>query len=212
MFYKELWDRAGLGHDPGKVIFHPGFTFRKGHVRPWAIRRICRPVTGARSGPPISWRWSRRATAFAARFVSRSQMFGRRRPVPRWRTVLADGLDNLTMLAVFAIVIDRDDRVRRRDQQQDVEEPAERHARHDQHEVEDRRENLAVEQQRQRRYEDGEDVDHHTTPKIAPRLVHVRSARNHIGTVCQVARSTRAELTPLRHVLSPSRRMRRLTG
>ena len=69
----------------------------------------------------------------------------------RRRAVLATGVDDLAMRAVLARRVDRDDGVRRRHQPQHREGQAEQQARHDQHEVEYRRENLAVEQQRQRR-------------------------------------------------------------
>src|SRR5437868_11517043 len=98
--------------------------------------------------------------------------------------MLANGLDDLTMLAIFAVVIDRDDGVRRRHQQQYVEDQAEEQAWHDQHEVEYRREKLAVEQQRQRRNEDGENVDHRSQPqRIAERIAKPRSAQKQIATL-----------------------------
>ena len=52
----------------------------------------------------------------------------------------------------------------RNDQQQMEHEP-EDHAGHDQHEIEDRREGLPIDQQRDGRKEDGKDVDHREVPR-----------------------------------------------
>src|SRR5260221_206937 len=126
---------------------------------------------------------------FYAQYASIEPWLKTKTPMPEkeWK----HSHDDLTMLTVVAVVIDRDDGVRRRHQQQHVEDQAEEQAWHDQHEVEYRREKLAVEQQRQRRNEDGEDVDHRSQPqgprRIAPGAIDAETYRN-ASPVCQKPR------------------------
>ena len=71
-----------------------------------------------------------------------------------------DGVDDLAMAPVLALHVDRDDGVRRGDEPQEREDEAQQDAGHDHQDVEDRRERLAVQQQRQGWQKYRQDVDH----------------------------------------------------
>jgi len=62
--------------------------------------------------------------------------------ITRRRAVLADRLHHLPMPALFPFHMDRDHRMRRGHQQQDVKNQPENHAKHDQEQVENRRKRL----------------------------------------------------------------------
>src|SRR5882762_323455 len=85
-------------------------------------------------------------------------------PPPRRRAVALDRVDELAVLAVLAFHVDRDDAVDRGHEEEDRKEPAEDQAEHDQHNVEDRRKRLPVEQQPERRQQSSENVDHLLPP------------------------------------------------
>src|SRR4051812_10836153 len=84
------------------------------------------------------------------------------RPVAGQGPVLADRRDHLAVPAVLPLHVDRDQRMRRGHQQQDMENQAENQAKHDQDQVEDRRKRLPVQQQPERRQHGGKNVDHPT--------------------------------------------------
>ena len=65
--------------------------------------------------------------------------------------MLADRLDHFPMPALFPFHMNRDHRVRRWHQQQDVKNQPENRAKHDQDQIEDRRERLPVQEQPERR-------------------------------------------------------------
>ena len=83
------------------------------------------------------------------------------------RAVLADRVDDLAVLAVLALRGHRKHRVQRGDEEQHRECQPEDEARHDQDEIEDRRERLPVQQQSERRQEDRKQIDHRR-PRIVP--------------------------------------------
>src|SRR5260370_891734 len=78
--------------------------------------------------------------------------------------VPADRLHHLPVPAVFSLHVDRDHRVRRGHQQQDVENQPEKRAKHHQDQVEDRRKGLPVQEQPERRQQSGQQVDHRKPP------------------------------------------------
>src|SRR6202163_1706084 len=80
--------------------------------------------------------------------------------ITRWRPVPADRLHHFPVPPLFPFHMDRDHRMGRGHQQQDVKNQPENRAKHDQDQVEDRRKRLPVQEQPQRRQQDSEDVDH----------------------------------------------------
>src|ERR1700736_4694298 len=80
--------------------------------------------------------------------------------ITRWRPVPADRLHHFPVPPLFPFHMDRDHRMGRGHQQQDVKNQPENPAKHDQDQVEDRRKRLPVQEQPQRRQQDSEDVDH----------------------------------------------------
>jgi len=62
--------------------------------------------------------------------------------------------------ALFPLHVDRDYRMRRRHQPQDVKNQPENRAKHDQDQIENRRKGLPVQKQPERRQQGSEDVDH----------------------------------------------------
>ncbi len=128
-------------------------------------RNIIRTTTARSCSIPTATTSRRSATrrvsaSLTAHVPALTQAGGRQ---PGRRAVTLDAVHDLAMLAVLALHVDRDDGVRRRHQEQHRKHQAEQDARHDQHEVEHRRERLPVEQQRQRRHEKRQDVDHRQT-------------------------------------------------
>ena len=71
-------------------------------------------------------------------------------PISRRRAVLADRLNHLAVPAVLPSHVNRNQRMRRRHQQQDMKNQPENQAKHDQDQVEDRRKRLPVEEQPER--------------------------------------------------------------
>jgi len=61
--------------------------------------------------------------------------------------VLADRFHHLPVPAIFPFHMNRDQRMRRRHQQQDVENQPENRAKHDQDQIENRRKRLPVQEQ-----------------------------------------------------------------
>src|SRR6476619_2781815 len=80
--------------------------------------------------------------------------------ISRRRAVLADRLHHLAVPAVLPLHVNRDQRMRRGHQQQDVENQPENQAKYDQDQVEDRRKRLPVQEQSERRQQGGKNVDH----------------------------------------------------
>ena len=76
-------------------------------------------------------------------------------PIARRWPVLPDRRHHLPVPALLALHVHRDHRVRRRHQQQDVENQPENRAKHDQEQIEDRRKRLSVQEQPERRQQGG---------------------------------------------------------
>ena len=111
----------------------------------------------------LGWRWSiawrpresKRLAAMHRLFRGlRSARVARRRPM------LADRLDHLPVPAILSLHMDRDQRMRRRDQEKDMKNQPENRAKHDQDHVQDGRKWLSVEQQPERRHQGSKHVDH----------------------------------------------------
>src|SRR6478735_486116 len=74
--------------------------------------------------------------------------------------MLADRLHHLPVPALFPLHMDRDHRMRRRRQPQDVKNQPQNRAKHDQDQIENRRKRLPVQEQPERRQQGGEQIDH----------------------------------------------------
>src|SRR5215470_11366639 len=75
-----------------------------------------------------------------------------------------DRAHQLAVLAILALNVDRNDGVQGRNHEKDGEDEPEKKAGHDQDDVEDGRERLAVQQEGERRNENCEQVDHGPKP------------------------------------------------
>ncbi len=69
--------------------------------------------------------------------------------------MLANCLHHLTVPALFSLRMHSNNRVRRRHQQQNMKDQPENRAKHDQDHIENRGKRLTVQQQAQRRQQDG---------------------------------------------------------
>jgi hypothetical protein len=74
--------------------------------------------------------------------------------------MLTDSVHHLAMPALLAFHVNGNDPMGRRHQQQRVKNQPQKHAKHDQNQIENRRKRLPVQQQADRRQHGCEDVDH----------------------------------------------------
>src|SRR5262249_38770419 len=86
-------------------------------------------------------------------------------------SVPLDGVHQLTMPAVLALHMDRDDRMQRRNKKGPGEDETEQDARDDQDQIEDRRNRLTVQQEAERRQQNRKQVDHRRTSSAEHRPV-----------------------------------------
>src|SRR5215212_1929836 len=105
--------------------------------------------------------------AQAFREKPQSQRVSTSGTIARRRAVLADRLYHLAVPPVLPLHVNRDQRMRRGHQQQDVENQPENQAKHDQDQVEDRRKRLPVQQQPERRQQGSKQIDHADLQRLA---------------------------------------------
>jgi hypothetical protein len=76
-----------------------------------------------------------------------------------------DRVHKLAVLAVLTLHMDRNEGMQRRNQKGRWKDEPEQDAGHDQDEIEDRRERLAVQQKAERRQKNRKQIDHRQTPE-----------------------------------------------